>query len=103
MSATQSAPTPSGPAVTRWYRGGGARGAGKKFLTLREGSIIVVTLIAGVYFAARSDRFVTTSNNYRRMTVAPSGALTAAPAARPSDVGSMEAIVVARMKAAGLS
>jgi simple sugar transport system permease protein len=48
--------------VTRWYREGGPRGAGKKFLTLREGSIIVVTLIAAIYFASRSGRFVTSSN-----------------------------------------
>jgi simple sugar transport system permease protein len=64
MSATQSPPStsPSGPAVSRWYRGAGPRGAGKKFLTLREGSIIVVTIIAAIYFAARSGRFVSSSN-----------------------------------------
>jgi simple sugar transport system permease protein len=35
---------------------------GQRFLTLREGSIIVVTVIAVVYFSASTDRFLTKSS-----------------------------------------
>ena len=41
---------PTGPAQRR--APGGALSLGKRFLTLREGSIIVVTLITAIYFAA---------------------------------------------------
>src|ERR1019366_2173599 len=34
----------------------------KRFLTLREGSIIVVTLIAGIYFASSTSAFFTSAN-----------------------------------------
>ncbi|MGH2912996.1 MAG: ABC transporter permease, partial [Solirubrobacteraceae bacterium] len=34
----------------------------KRFLTLREGSIIVVTIIVAIYFAASTDTFFTTEN-----------------------------------------
>ncbi len=59
-SDTTPAPTPppQGPASS-WARRGGALSLGQRFLTLREGSIIVVTLIAIVYFATSSDRFLT--------------------------------------------
>jgi simple sugar transport system permease protein len=55
------APPPKGPA-SGWARRGGALSLGQKFLTLREGSIIVVTLIAFIYFATSSDRFLTGSS-----------------------------------------
>ena len=35
---------------------------GRRFLTLREGSIIVVTILAGLYFAIRIDRFFSHDN-----------------------------------------
>ena len=64
MSATsqpaQSTP-PADPAVSR-RAPGGALSFGKRFLTLREGSIIVVTLIAAVYFATQTSRFLTTAS-----------------------------------------
>jgi simple sugar transport system permease protein len=50
--------SPQGPAKS-WAQGGGALSLGKRFLTLREGSIIVVTLIAIVYFSTSSSRFLT--------------------------------------------
>jgi simple sugar transport system permease protein len=50
--------SPQGPAPSR-VRAGQALGLGKRFLTLREGSIIVVTLIAIAYFASSANRFVT--------------------------------------------
>jgi simple sugar transport system permease protein len=56
-----TAPPPKGPA-SGWARRGGALSLGQKFLTLREGSIIVVTLIAFIYFATSSDRFLTGSS-----------------------------------------
>jgi simple sugar transport system permease protein len=34
----------------------------KRFLTLREGSVIVITLVTAIYFAATTDRFATTDN-----------------------------------------
>jgi simple sugar transport system permease protein len=40
----------------------GAVALAKRFLTLREGSVIVVTLIAGVYFSASVGHFLTGSN-----------------------------------------
>ncbi len=60
-SDTQAAPSPPGPAPSR-ARGGGAAGILKRFLTLREGSIIVVTLITIIYFAATTSNFLTGSN-----------------------------------------
>jgi simple sugar transport system permease protein len=52
---------PQGPAKN-WAQRGGALSLGQRFLTLREGSIIVVTLIAFVYFATSTNRFLTTSS-----------------------------------------
>jgi simple sugar transport system permease protein len=47
-------------------RAGSARpGAGelvRRFLTLREGSIVVVTVLAIIYFSLKTDRFFTTDN-----------------------------------------
>src|SRR3954451_14708047 len=40
----------------------GAREMATRFLTLREGSIVVVTVIAAVYFTAKNDRFFTQAN-----------------------------------------
>jgi simple sugar transport system permease protein len=64
MSATsqpaQSTP-PADPAASR-RSSGGALSLGKRFLTLREGSIIVVTIIAAVYFASQTSRFLTTGS-----------------------------------------
>src|SRR5947209_13964755 len=56
-----TAPPPKGPAES-WARRGGALSLAQRFLTLREGSIIVVTLIAFLYFALSSDRFLTSSS-----------------------------------------
>lgn len=52
---------PQGPA-SGWARRGGALSLGQRFLTLREGSIVVVTVIAVVYFATSSSRFLTVSS-----------------------------------------
>jgi simple sugar transport system permease protein len=49
---------PQGPAKG-WAQRGGALSLGQRFLTLREGSIIVVTLITFIYFATSTDRFLT--------------------------------------------
>src|ERR1700760_891700 len=49
---------PKGPAEG-WAQRGGALSLAQRFLTLREGSIIVVTLIAFLYFSLSSDRFLT--------------------------------------------
>src|SRR4051812_30985926 len=40
----------------------GARELMQRFLTLREGSIIVVTILAAIYFAAKTPRFATHAN-----------------------------------------
>ena len=60
-SDTQADTSPSPPARSR-SGGGGAAGLLRRFLTLREGSIIVVTLITIVYFAATTSNFLTGSN-----------------------------------------
>ena len=66
-SDTTPAPTPppQGPA-SGWARRGGALSLGQRFLTLREGSIVVVTLIAIVYFATTASRF-TTGSSFRSL------------------------------------
>src|ERR1700753_1557480 len=58
---TVTAPPPKGP-ESGWARRGGALSLAQKFLTLREGSIIVVTLIAFVYFALSTDKFLTSGS-----------------------------------------
>ncbi|MDX6729215.1 MAG: simple sugar transport system permease protein [Baekduia sp.] len=40
----------------------GAVGLARRFLTLREGSIVVVTVLAILYFSLKTDRFFTTDN-----------------------------------------
>jgi len=49
---------PERPRATRR----GAREIALRFLTLREGSIIVVTLLAALYFTVKTDRFFTHAN-----------------------------------------
>ncbi len=56
-----AAPPPQGPAKG-WARRGGALSIGQRLLTLREGSIIVVTLIAFIYFATSTPRFLDSSS-----------------------------------------
>ena len=60
-SSSESDTSAKGPAASR-RTPGGALSLGKQFLTLREGSIVVVTIFAAIYFAARSNRFATGSN-----------------------------------------
>src|SRR6185437_3596339 len=55
------APPPKGPA-SGWAQRGGALSLAQRFLTLREGSIIVVTIVAFIYFATSSYRFLTTAS-----------------------------------------
>jgi simple sugar transport system permease protein len=55
------APPPKGPA-SGWAQRGGALSLAQRFLTLREGSIIVVTIVTFIYFSLSSDRFLTTSS-----------------------------------------
>ena len=52
---------PQGPAKG-WARRGGALSLAQRFLTLREGSIIIVTLIAFLYFAFSTDKFLTSGS-----------------------------------------
>jgi simple sugar transport system permease protein len=56
------APAHSSPAHRRWAAGEGVLGLVKRFLTLREGSIIVVTILVAIYFAVNTGTFFTTSN-----------------------------------------
>jgi simple sugar transport system permease protein len=60
-SGTPADAAPQGPASDR-ARSGRALSLGKRFLTLREGSIIVVTLIAFIYFSTSTNRFLTGSS-----------------------------------------
>jgi simple sugar transport system permease protein len=53
-------PPPKGPAKS-WAQRGGALSLGQRFLTLREGSIIVITVVTFVYFAAAVPHFLTSS------------------------------------------
>jgi simple sugar transport system permease protein len=54
-------PAEQGPGGPRALATGGW-GLLKRFLTLREGSVIVITLVTAIYFAATSDRFATADN-----------------------------------------
>src|SRR6201982_2053167 len=49
---------PTGPAKG-WAQRGGALSLAQRFLTLREGSIIVITLVTFIYFAASTPHFLT--------------------------------------------
>jgi simple sugar transport system permease protein len=40
----------------------GLLGIGRRFLTLREGSVIVITIVVAIYFAATTDAFLTWDN-----------------------------------------
>ena len=63
-STTDPAPAaPAGPqsSESRAHRPG-ARELLVRFLTLREGSIIVVTVLAAIYFSLKTDRFFTHAN-----------------------------------------
>jgi simple sugar transport system permease protein len=62
-SGAEARPAPGGPAPGRASTtAGGALGLAKRFLTLREGSIIVVTVIALIYFLTSVSNFGTVSN-----------------------------------------
>jgi simple sugar transport system permease protein len=56
------ATVPAAPPAQAPARRSGALELGKRFLTLREGSIIVVTLLAVVYFSLKTSTFLTTAN-----------------------------------------
>jgi len=58
VAAQQAPPPPHRPRARR----PGPRDLAVRFLTLREGSIIVVTLLAAAYFTAKNDRFATQAN-----------------------------------------
>jgi simple sugar transport system permease protein len=52
-----------GPATsTSRALGAGALGLVKRFLTLREGSVVVITLLTALYFSANVDTFLTSDN-----------------------------------------
>ena len=53
---------PTGPASTSRALGAGVVKLGRRFLMLREGSIIVVTALTIVYFAATTSGFSTGAN-----------------------------------------
>src|SRR5262249_19465131 len=57
-SASPSGRVVDGPRASR----PGARELLRRFLTLREGSIVVVTIIAMIYFSVKSDHFATHAN-----------------------------------------
>src|SRR4051794_5178286 len=56
------APAPAAPSSDAQGRRRSAREMARNFLTLREGSIVVVTVLAAIYFAAQNDRFFTHAN-----------------------------------------
>jgi len=60
-SAQAGSSPPPGPASSR-ARAGAGLGLIKRFLTLREGSIVVVTVITLIYFASTTSHFLSGSN-----------------------------------------
>ncbi len=65
-SGAETRPAPGGPAPRRAPGAGGAFSIAKKVLTLREGSIIVVTLVTFAYFAITTSNFVT-ANSFKSL------------------------------------
>src|SRR5947209_18242819 len=68
MAVTSDSPktsSPKGPAQGRAL-GTGVMNAGRRFLALREGSIIVVTIVTIVYFISSTHRF-TTGDNFKTL------------------------------------
>jgi simple sugar transport system permease protein len=61
-AATTASSTPSPEPASRRPRGGAAGGLLKRFLTLREGSSVVVTIITFVYFAVSTPHFISGAN-----------------------------------------
>src|SRR3954453_13977056 len=59
---TRAPAAPSQPDPSSRSSQPGARDMARRFLTLREGSIVVVTVIAAIYFALQNDRFFTQAN-----------------------------------------
>jgi simple sugar transport system permease protein len=57
---TPAAPPPAEPPARAARPGAGDMA--RRFLTLREGSIVVVTILAALYFAVKNDRFFTQAN-----------------------------------------
>jgi simple sugar transport system permease protein len=61
-----AAPTEGAQAGRGGPRGGGAAAGvlrlGRRFLTLREGSVIVITIVVAAYFAVTTDAFLTWDN-----------------------------------------
>ena len=63
MAAPASATVPAGEGGNpSSARRPGARELARRFLTLREGSIIVVTILAALYFSLKNDHFFTHAN-----------------------------------------
>ena len=60
-SSAKAGPPPPGPAPRR-VRAGAGLSLFKRLLTLREGSIIVVTLITLIYFSSSTNNFLSGSN-----------------------------------------
>jgi simple sugar transport system permease protein len=60
--STPPASAPSRGPAQGWARRGGALSLVQRFLTLREGSIIIVTLIAFIYFSTSTPRFLTSGS-----------------------------------------
>jgi simple sugar transport system permease protein len=62
-STEQLHPADTGPpARSRGAQARSARALAMRALTLREGSIVVVTILAAIYFTIQNDRFFTSSN-----------------------------------------
>lgn len=58
----EDAPRAAAPAHEPNSRGKRALGLGRRLLTLREGSVIVITLLVAAYFALTTDAFFTADN-----------------------------------------
>src|SRR5439155_24322780 len=56
-----AAPSEQGPGGARALASG-ALGWGRRFLTLREGSVVVITIATALYFAINTDHFATSGN-----------------------------------------
>src|SRR3954452_6041838 len=62
MSASAPATTPAGADTGGGRHRPSAGELAKRFLTLREGSIVVVTVLAAIYFSLRTEHFFSHAN-----------------------------------------
>jgi simple sugar transport system permease protein len=61
-AAARAQPGPPHAEPRGWDRGSGVAGVGRRLLTLREGSVILITFLVAAYFSVTTDAFLSWEN-----------------------------------------